>query len=80
LLEYTVDRNPYKHGRFTPGTQIPIYPPDRIAETRPDAIVILPWNLAREIADQLAYTNEWGARLIVPIPTARVLETSQIAS
>lgn len=80
LLEYTVDRNPYKHGRFTPGTQIPIYPPDRIAETRPDAIVILPWNLAREIAEQLTYTNEWGARLIVPIPTARVLETSQIAS
>ena len=80
LLDYTVDRNPYKHGRFTPGTQIPIYPPERIAETRPDAIVILPWNLAREIADQLAYTNEWGAQLIVPIPTARILETSQIAS
>ncbi len=79
-LDYTVDRNPYKHGRFTPGTQIPIYPPERIAETRPDAIVILPWNLAREIADQLAYTNEWGAKLIVPIPTARILETSQIAS
>ena len=80
LLEYTVDRNPYKHGRFTPGTQIPICPPERIAETCPDAIVILPWNLAREIADQLAYTKEWGAQLIVPIPTARVLETSQIAS
>ena len=80
LLEYTVDRNPYKHGRFTPGTQIPIHPPERIAETRPDAILILPWNLAREIAEQLAYTNEWGARIIVPIPTARVLETSQIAS
>jgi SAM-dependent methyltransferase len=75
LLEYTVDRNPYKHGRFTPGTQIPIMPPDRIAETRPDAIVILPWNLAREIAAQLAYTKEWGARLIVPIPVATILET-----
>jgi hypothetical protein len=80
LLDYTVDRNPYKHGRFTPGTHIPIYPPERIAETRPDAIVILPWNLAREIAEQLSYTNEWGAELIVPIPTAKVLETSQIAS
>jgi SAM-dependent methyltransferase len=80
LLAYTVDRNPYKHGRFTPGTQIPIEPPDRIAETRPDAIVILPWNLAKEIAAQLAYTNEWGAKLIVPIPTARVLQTNQIAS
>jgi C-methyltransferase C-terminal domain/Putative zinc binding domain/Methyltransferase domain len=76
FLDYTVDRNPYKHGRFTPGTHIPILPPERIAETRPDAIVILPWNLAKEIAAQLAYTNEWGAKLIVPIPTARVLETS----
>jgi SAM-dependent methyltransferase len=74
FLDYTVDRNPYKHGRFTPGTHIPIFPPERIAETRPDAIVILPWNLAREIAAQLAYTHEWGAELIVPIPTARVLE------
>jgi hypothetical protein len=76
LLDYTVDRNPYKHGRFTPGTHIPILPPEQIAETQPDAIVILPWNLAKEIAAQLAYTNEWGAELIVPIPTARVLETS----
>ena len=66
FLDYTVDRNPYKHGRFTPGTHIPIEPPERIAETRPDAIVILPWNLAKEIAAQLAYTNEWGAKLIVP--------------
>ncbi len=74
FLDYTVDRNPYKHGRFTPGTHIPILPPERIAETRPDAVLILPWNLAREIAAQLAYTDEWGAKLIVPIPTATVLE------
>jgi SAM-dependent methyltransferase len=73
FLDYTVDRNPYKHGRFTPGTQIPIMPPERIAETRPDAIVILPWNLATEIGAQLAYTKEWGATLIVPIPTATAL-------
>ena len=80
FLDYTVDRNPYKHGRFTPGTQIPIAPPERIAETRPDAILILPWNLAKEIAAQLAYTNEWGAELIVPIPTATILDTHRIAS
>jgi SAM-dependent methyltransferase len=79
FLDYTVDRNPYKHGRFTPGTHIPIFPPERIAETRPDAIVILPWNLAREIAEQLAYTKDWGASLIVPIPTATVLESPRIA-
>ena len=79
FLDYTVDRNPYKHGRFTPGTHIPIFPPERIAETHPDAILILPWNLAREIAEQLAYTKEWGASLIVPIPTATVLESPRIA-
>jgi SAM-dependent methyltransferase len=74
FLDYTVDRNPYKHGRFTPGTHIPILPPEHIAETQPDAILILPWNLAREIAEQLSYTKEWGAMLIVPSPAATVLE------
>jgi SAM-dependent methyltransferase len=74
FLDYTVDRNPYKHGRFTPGTQIPIHPPERIAETKPDVILILPWNLADEISAQLAYTAEWGAELIVPIPIARMIE------
>jgi hypothetical protein len=68
LLDYTVDRNPHKHGKFLPGTHIPIQPPARIAETRPDAILILPWNLRREIAAQLAYTRDWGAELYVPIP------------
>jgi SAM-dependent methyltransferase len=74
LLDYTVDRNPHKHGWFTPGTHIPIHPPEMIAETRPDYVVILPWNLVDEIAEQLSYVREWGARLIVPIPTAKVLE------
>jgi hypothetical protein len=72
LLEYTVDRNPYKHGRFLPGTHIPIYDTDRIAETRPDFVVVLPWNLIDEIAEQLAYISEWGGQLIVPIPTAEL--------
>jgi hypothetical protein len=70
FLDYTVDRNPYKQGTYTPGTRIPVYSPEKIAETRPDVILILPWNLAREISEQLAYTAEWGARLAVPIPTA----------
>ena len=77
LLAYTVDRNPYKQGAYTPGTRIPILPPETIAETRPDVIVILPWNLAREISEQLAYTAEWGARLVVPIPTVAVFEPGQ---
>lgn len=71
LVDYAVDRNPYKHGRFTPGTHIPIHPPERLAETRPDVILILPWNLRDEIAGQLAYTAEWGARLVVPVPTVQ---------
>ena len=78
LLEYTVDRNEYKHGRFTPGTQIPIFPPEHIAATRPDAIVILPWNLAREISGQLEYAKEWGAKLIVPIPIATTVDAGTI--
>ena len=74
LLAYTVDRNPYKQGKFTPGTHIPIHAPETIAETRPDLILILPWNLSTEISGQLAYTSEWGAQLIVPIPTATVFD------
>ena len=80
LLDYTVDRNPYKHGLFTPGTHIPILPPDVIAETRPDFVVVLPWNLIDEIAAQLAYISEWGGRLIVPIPHATVLDAEAFGS
>jgi SAM-dependent methyltransferase len=72
LLDYTVDRNPYKHGLYTPGTHIPIHPPEKIGETRPDYILVLPWNLVDEISHQLSYVGEWGARLIVPIPFASV--------
>ncbi len=73
LLEFTVDRNPHKQGKFLPGTHIPIYAPERIEMARPDYILILPWNLQREIAAQLAYVREWGAQLIVPIPHPQVL-------
>ena len=71
FADYTVDRNPYKHGRFTPGTHIPIFPPDRLAETKPDYIWILPWNLQDEIVEQLAYAREWGARFVVACPSWR---------
>ena len=74
LLEYTVDRNPHKHGMYLPGTRIPIHPPERIFETRPDYILILPWNLADEIVAQMAGVRAWGGRFVVPIPEARVLE------
>jgi len=72
LLGYTVDRNPHKHGCFLPGTHIPIYSPDQLAVTRPDYIVILPWNLRAEIVTQLAYTRDWGARLVTAIPRLQV--------
>jgi hypothetical protein len=72
FLDYTVDRNPYKIGRFTPGTHIPIYSEEKLRETRPDYILILPWNLVDEIVAQLAYTREWGARCVVPIPEVRI--------
>jgi hypothetical protein len=74
FLDYTVDRNPHKHGFFTPGTRIPIHPVERIAETRPDYILVLPWNLIDEIAAGLAESAAWGAKLIVPIPEAVVIE------
>ncbi len=73
LLDYTVDRNPYKHGRFLPGTHIPVYPTERLAEARPDYILILPWNLQKEIVAQLDYARGWGARFVIPIPEVRVL-------
>ncbi|QBI20290.1 class I SAM-dependent methyltransferase [Egibacter rhizosphaerae] len=68
LLEFTVDRNPYKHGRFTPGSRIPIHPVERLFGARPDVVLILPWNLADEIAAQLEPVRAWGGRLVVPIP------------
>lgn len=73
LIEYTVDRSPYKQGRFLPGTHIPIYHPDHIRETKPDYVVILPWNLKTEIMSQLEYIREWGGKFVAPIPTATVL-------
>jgi SAM-dependent methyltransferase len=73
FLDYTVDRNPYKHGLFLPGTRIPIFPPERIAETRPDYILILPWNLRHEIIEQLADARAWGAAFVVPIPKVEVV-------
>ena len=72
LIEYTVDRSPYKQGRFLPGTHIPIYHPDRISETKPNYVVILPWNLKDEIMQQLRFIREWGGRFVVPIPEVTI--------
>jgi SAM-dependent methyltransferase len=72
FLDYTVDRSPHKQGKFLPGTHIPIYSPDRIRETRPDYLLILPWNLRQEIIQQNAYIREWGGKFVVPIPIVTV--------
>ncbi|HTS14913.1 MAG TPA: class I SAM-dependent methyltransferase [Candidatus Sulfotelmatobacter sp.] len=73
LLEFTVDRNPYKHGRFTPGTHIPIFPPEHLEAERPDLVMILPWNLRHEIAAQLSGLAAGGTRLFVAIPRLEVV-------
>lgn len=72
LLAYTVDRNPYKQGTYTPGARIPVYAPERIFETRPDYVLILPWNLRDEISAQMAGIREWGGKFVVPIPEVEV--------
>lgn len=72
FLDYTVDRNPYKQGKFLPGTHIPIYHPDKIAETKPDYVLILPWNFKDEIMKQMGFIRDWGGQFVVPIPEVRV--------
>ena len=74
FLDYTVDRNTYKQGKFLPGTHIPIFAPEKIRETKPDYVLILPWNLKDEIMDQLSYIREWGGRFVVPIPELQVFQ------
>jgi hypothetical protein len=74
FIDYFVDRNPYKHGKSLPGTHIPIYPPDKIRQTRPDYLFIGPWNLAKEIIQQTAYIREWGGKWILPIPNVKVID------
>jgi SAM-dependent methyltransferase len=72
LLAYTVDRSPHKQGRFLPGTHIPIYHPDKLRETKPDFVLILPWNLKDEIMAQMGHVRAWGGQFVVPIPEVRI--------
>jgi len=72
LIQYTVDRSPHKQGRVLPGTHIPIFHPDRIRETKPDYVIVLPWNLKDEIMQQLQFIREWGGRFVVPIPRVSI--------
>jgi SAM-dependent methyltransferase len=72
FIDYTVDRSPHKQGKFLPGTHIPIFSPAKIKETRPDYLLILPWNLKDEILEQTSYIREWGGQFVLPIPEVEV--------
>ncbi len=72
FLEYTVDRSPHKQGNFLPGSRIPIFAPEKIFETRPDYLLILPWNLRVEIMEQMSEIRTWGGKFVTPIPEVRV--------
>jgi hypothetical protein len=72
FVDYTVDRSPYKQGKFLPGTHIPIFGPAKIDETKPDYLLILPWNFKDEIIKQMAHIRNWGGKFVVPIPEVRV--------
>ena len=72
FVDFVVDRNPYKHGRFCPGVHVPVHPVDALAAARPDYVLILPWNLRDEISAQHDYIRDWGGRFVVPIPTTTV--------
>jgi hypothetical protein len=74
FIDYVVDRNPYKQGKYLPGTHIPIRSPESIAETRPDFVVIMPWNFKDEIMTQISYVRSWGAKFVVFIPRVTVYE------
>lgn len=74
FIEYTCDRNPYKQGKYLPGSRIPIFSPDKLRETRPDYVVIMPWNFKDEIVEQLRYVADWGGKLVVFIPKVAVIE------
>lgn len=78
FLDYTVDRNPYKQGKFLPGTHIPIFHSSKIEETKPDYVLILPWNIKEEIMNQLSYINNWHGLFIVPIPKVSLYHASGI--
>ena len=79
FLDFTVDRNPYKHGRFTPSMHLPIKPVEAIDAAKPDYILILPWNLQHEIVGQMAHVADWGGKFVVPIPTVTVIDPRELA-
>lgn len=79
FLDFTVDRNPYKHGRYTPGMHIPILPVEAIDEYKPDYLLILPWNLKKEIIAQMRHVGDWGCKFVVPIPNVQIIDPRELS-
>ncbi|MFY0610018.1 MAG: class I SAM-dependent methyltransferase [Hyphomicrobiaceae bacterium] len=77
FIDFAVDRNPYKHGRFTPGMHIPILPIEALAAAKPDYVLILPWNLKQEICQQMRHIGDWGGKFVVPIPEVKVVDPKE---
>jgi SAM-dependent methyltransferase len=80
FLDFTVDRNPYKHGRYTPGMHIPIFPVSAIDDARPDYLLILPWNLKNEIVTSMRHVADWGCKFVIPIPNVEVIDPRELQS
>ncbi|HEY5813963.1 MAG TPA: methyltransferase C-terminal domain-containing protein, partial [Terrimicrobiaceae bacterium] len=76
LVDYVVDKSPHKQDHFMPGVRLPIYAPAKIFETRPDYVLILPWNLRREISEEMKGIREWGGKFVVPIPEVRIIDSA----
>ena len=74
FVDYTVDRNPEKQGRYLPGTRIPVHAPEQLKLTKPDYVLVLPWNIKEEVMGQNAYIRDWGGRFVIPIPSLRVMD------
>ena len=78
FIDFTVDRNPYKHGRYTPGMHIPILPVEALDEARPGYVFILPWNFGKEIVDQMRHIADWGGKFVVPIPEVAIVDPKEV--
>ena len=72
FLDYTVDRNPHKQGYYLPGSHISVKSPEKIKDTKPDYVLILPWNIKDEIIEQISYIREWGGKFVIPIPKVKI--------
>ncbi|MFC1885939.1 methyltransferase C-terminal domain-containing protein, partial [Thermodesulfobacteriota bacterium] len=77
LIGFVVDASPHKQGKFLPGSHIPVVAEEEIKKTKPDYVLILPWNIKDEITEQLSYIREWGGQFVVAVPEIKVIEVTR---